>query len=96
MCTCGTQITISQSVDQLHIRQIKILLCIKHTCPQSQLLPLKNLSTTIGKIRELSKDVGDKIVDLYKAGMSYETISKKLDEKVTTVSGIIGNGRNVK
>lgn len=85
MCTCGTQITISQSVDQLHILQIKILLCIKHICPQSQLLPLKNLSTTIGKIREL-----------YKAGMSYETIGKKLDEKVTTVCGIIRKWKKCK
>ncbi|KAI4903007.1 hypothetical protein NFI96_012034, partial [Prochilodus magdalenae] len=43
----------------------------------------------MGKTKELSKDVRDKIVDLYKAGMGYKAISKKLDEKVTTVGVII-------
>ncbi|XP_068089509.1 uncharacterized protein [Hyperolius riggenbachi] len=35
----------------------------------------------MGKTKELSKDVREKIVDLHKAGMSYKTISKKLEEK---------------
>ncbi|KAK3543277.1 hypothetical protein QTP70_014060 [Hemibagrus guttatus] len=39
----------------------------------------------IAKTKELSKDVRVKIVDLYKAGMGYKTISKQLGEKVTTV-----------
>ncbi|KAI4888832.1 hypothetical protein NFI96_023936 [Prochilodus magdalenae] len=43
----------------------------------------------MGKTKELSKDFRDKIVDLYKAGMGYKAISKKLDEKVTTVCAII-------
>ncbi|KAI4876413.1 hypothetical protein NFI96_000578 [Prochilodus magdalenae] len=43
----------------------------------------------MGKTKELSKDVRDRIVDLYKAGMGNKAISKKLDEKVTTVGAII-------
>ncbi|KAK3568380.1 hypothetical protein QTP86_005581 [Hemibagrus guttatus] len=43
----------------------------------------------IAKTKELSKDVRVKIVDLYKAGMGYKTISKQLGEKVTTVGAII-------
>uniref|UniRef100_A0A803K637 Transposase n=1 Tax=Xenopus tropicalis TaxID=8364 RepID=A0A803K637_XENTR len=43
----------------------------------------------MGKTKELSKDVRDKIVDLHKAGMGYKTISKKLGEKVTTVGAIV-------
>ncbi len=39
----------------------------------------------MGKTKELSKDIRDKIVDLHKAGMDYKTISKKLGEKETTV-----------
>ncbi len=40
----------------------------------------------MGKTKELSKDIRDKIVDLHKAGMDYKTISKKLGEKETTYS----------
>ena len=43
----------------------------------------------MGKTKELSKDIRDKIVDLHKAGISYKTIGKKLDEKVTTIGVII-------
>ncbi|KAJ8342658.1 hypothetical protein SKAU_G00325860 [Synaphobranchus kaupii] len=43
----------------------------------------------MGKTKELSKDVRDKIVDLHKAGMGYKTISKQLGEKDTTVGAII-------
>ncbi len=43
----------------------------------------------MAKTKELSKDVRDKIVDLHKAGMGYETIAKQLGEKVTTVGAII-------
>ncbi len=39
----------------------------------------------MAEIKELSKDVRDKIVDLHKAGMGYETIAKQLGEKETTV-----------
>lgn len=39
----------------------------------------------MGKTKELSKDVRDKIVDLHKVGMDYKIIIKKLVEKVTTV-----------
>lgn len=35
-----------------------------------------------GQIKELPKDVREKVVDLHKAGMNYKTISKKVDEKV--------------
>ncbi|KAI4878089.1 hypothetical protein NFI96_027883 [Prochilodus magdalenae] len=37
----------------------------------------------MGKTKEMSKDVKDKTVDLYKAGMGYKAVSKKLDEKGT-------------
>ncbi|KAK6307594.1 hypothetical protein J4Q44_G00227420 [Coregonus suidteri] len=36
----------------------------------------------MAKTKELSKDVRDKIVDLHKAGMGYNTIGKQLGEKV--------------
>src|SRR4029434_3966038 len=45
--------------------------------------------TTMGKTKELSKDVRDKIVDLHKAGMGYKTIGKQLGGKQTTVGAII-------
>ncbi|KAK3558076.1 hypothetical protein QTP86_009144 [Hemibagrus guttatus] len=45
--------------------------------------------STMAKTKELSKDVRNKIVDLYKAGMGYKTIAKQLGEKVTTVGAII-------
>ena len=32
----------------------------------------------MGKTKELSKDIRDKIVDLHKAGMGYKKISKQL------------------
>ena len=41
------------------------------------------------KTKELSKDIRDKIVDLYKAGMGYKKIIKQLGEKLTTVGTII-------
>lgn len=43
----------------------------------------------MGKTKELSKDVRDKVVELHKVGMGYKTISKKLNEKVTAVGAII-------
>ena len=43
----------------------------------------------MGKTKELSKDTMDKIVDLHKAGMGYNKISKQLGEKLTTVGAII-------
>ncbi|KAI4892301.1 hypothetical protein NFI96_006564 [Prochilodus magdalenae] len=47
-----------------------------------------NLSN-MGKTKELSKDVRDKIIDLHKAGMGYKTFSKMLGEKETTVGAIV-------
>ena len=35
----------------------------------------------MGKTKELTKDVRDKIVALHKAGMGYKTIGKQLGEK---------------
>ena len=43
----------------------------------------------MGKTKEVSKDIRNKIVDLHKAGMCYKTIGKQLGEKETT-------GRNTK
>ncbi len=45
--------------------------------------------STMAKTKELSNEVRDKIVDLHKAGIGYETIAKQLGEKVTTVGVII-------
>ncbi len=50
----------------------------------------------MGKTKELSKDIRDKIVDLHKAGMGYKTISKKLGEKETTVGAIIRRWKKYK
>ena len=57
--------------------------CIKATCPHNQ--SHSNVST-MGRIKELSKDIRDKIVDLHKAWMGYKKISKQLGEKLTTVN----------
>ena len=43
----------------------------------------------MGKTKELSKDIRDKIVNLHKAGMGYKKISKQIGEKLTTVGAII-------
>ena len=43
----------------------------------------------MGKTKELSKDIRDKIVDQHKAGMGYKKIGKQLSEKLTTVGAII-------
>ncbi len=43
----------------------------------------------MGKTKELSKDIRDKIVDLHKAGMGYKTISKQIGKKGTTIGAII-------
>ena len=50
----------------------------------------------MGKTKELSKDVRDKIVDLHRAGIGYKTISKKLYEKDTTVGAIIQKWKKYK
>ena len=39
----------------------------------------------MGKTKELSEDIRDKIVDLHKAGMGYKKTSKQLGEKLSTV-----------
>ena len=43
----------------------------------------------MGKTKELSKDIRDKIVDLHKAGIGYKKMSKQLGEKLTTVGAIL-------
>src|SRR4029434_8414034 len=43
----------------------------------------------MGKTKELTKDVRDKIVDLHKAGLGYKTIGKQLGENQTTIGKII-------
>ncbi|KAJ8416788.1 hypothetical protein AAFF_G00326660 [Aldrovandia affinis] len=43
----------------------------------------------MGKTKELSKAIRDKIVDLHKTGMGYKTIGKQLGEKESTVGAII-------
>ena len=43
----------------------------------------------MGKTKEFTKDVRDKIVDLHKAGIGYKTIGKQLGEKQTTIGAII-------
>ena len=60
--------------------------CIKVTCPHHQ--SHFNVST-MGKTKELPKDIRDKIVDLYTAGMGYKKISKQLAEKLKTVGAIM-------
>ena len=50
----------------------------------------------MGKTKELSKDIRDKIVDLHKAGMGYKKISKQLGEKLTTVGAIIRKWKETK
>ena len=50
--------------------------------------------STMGKTKELSKDIGDNIVDLHKAGMGYKKISKQLGEKLT-VGAIIRKWKQV-
>src|SRR4029434_6895214 len=42
----------------------------------------------MGKTKDLTKDVRDKIVDVHKAGMGYKTIGKQLGEKQTTIGAI--------
>ncbi len=50
----------------------------------------------MAKAKELSKDVRNKTVDLHKAGRGYKTITKQLDEEVTTVGVIIHKWKKCK
>ena len=50
----------------------------------------------MGKTKEQSKDIRDKIVDLHKAGMGYKKISKQPGEKLTTVGAKMENGKKHK
>jgi hypothetical protein len=50
----------------------------------------------MAKTRELCMDIGDKIVDLHKAGMGYRTIGKQLGEKATTDGTIIRKWKKFK
>ncbi|KAJ8332890.1 hypothetical protein SKAU_G00417860 [Synaphobranchus kaupii] len=50
----------------------------------------------MGKTKELSKDIRDKMVDLHKAGMGYRTIGKQLGERATTVGAIIRKWKKFK
>lgn len=43
----------------------------------------------MGKTKELSQDLRDRIVDLHKSGMGYKNISKMLGIKVTTIGAIV-------
>lgn len=70
-------------------------MCIKDTCHRINLFN-SNLSTTMGKNKELSKDVRNKTVDLHKAAMGYKTISMRLGEKETTVDTIIQKWKKYK
>ncbi len=58
------------------------------SCPQKQSIN-QIPNSPPWPTKELSKDVGDKIVDLHKAGMGYKTIAKQLGEKMTTVGAIV-------
>ena len=48
-----------------------------------------NVHSTMGKMKEPSKDIRDEILDLYKVEMGYETISNRLGENVTYTGAII-------
>ncbi len=50
----------------------------------------------MGKTKEPSKDIRDKIVDLHKAGMGYKTISKELGEKEITLGAFIRKWKKYK
>ncbi len=50
----------------------------------------------MGKTKELSKDIRDRIVDLHKAGMGYRTKGKQFGEKATTVGAIIRKWKKFK
>ena len=50
----------------------------------------------MGKTKQLSQDIRDKIVDLHKAGMGYKKISKQRGKKLTTVGAIIRKWKNHK
>ena len=43
----------------------------------------------MGKMKELSKDIQDKILYLQKTGMGFKMIGKQLGEKESTVGAII-------
>ena len=43
----------------------------------------------MGKTKELSQDLRDRIVDLHKSGIGYKNISKMLGIKVTTIGAIV-------
>src|SRR4029434_5637121 len=77
--------------DQLYAKQAHRLVLIRpnkvHLISTGDVYK-RNL-TTMGKTKELIKDVRDKIVDLHKAGMGYKTIGKQLGEKQTTIGAII-------
>lgn len=61
------QLILFMSVAYMHT-----CMCVKHTYAQNQ---LSNLTTNTS---ELSKHIGDRIVDLHKAGMDSNTLSKNL------------------
>lgn len=53
-------------------------------------------TTTMGKNKELSQDIIDKIVDLHEAGMGFKSNSIKFVEKVTTFGVIIQKWKEYK
>lgn len=46
-------------------------MCLKDSCHRINLFH-SDLSTTMGKAKEMSKDARDRIVDVHEAGMGYE------------------------
>ncbi len=50
----------------------------------------------MGKTKELSKDIRDKIVDLHKAGMGYKTSASRLVRRGKLLVQLFGNGRKYK
>ena len=55
-----------------------------------------NLYITMGKNKELSKDIRDKIVELHKPGMGNRTIYKRLGENLTIIVLLFSSGRHTK
>lgn len=53
-------------------------------------------TTTMGKNKELSQDIIDKIVDLHEAGMGFKSNCLKFVEKVTTFGVIIQKWKEYK
>lgn len=62
---------------------------IKHTPGKNCLDEKHCLMCTMARSKELSEDLRSRIVDLYKAGKGYKTISKSLDVHQSTVREVV-------